>query len=195
MNNRQYIIDATIELIKHYGFSSFSIGKVANKIHVSKGVITYHFPSKESLLQAVVANYYDAAASYMEQHIRLDKGSIDTLNSYLESCLYFSNENKKQTIAIVDIILNSRTDDGNPLFAEGDNSIYQPLIEIFKYGQEIEKVFRDFSPEFMARCVRSIIDSISLAIAKEEIKDIEDAVREVETIFELATKSEKLEGK
>lgn len=188
MNNRQYIIDATVDIIKHYGFSNFSIGKVANKINISKGVITYHFPTKESLLQSVVANYYDSAASYMEQHIRLDKGSIDTLNSYIESCIYFSNENKEHTVAIVDIILNSRTDDGKALFAEGDNSIYQPLIEIFKYGQETEKVFRNFSPEFMARCVRSIIDSISLAVAKEDIKNIEDAVREVETIFELATK-------
>lgn len=188
MNNRQYIIDATIELIMQYGFSNFSIGKLANKINVSKGVITYHFQTKESLLQSVVTNYYEAASSYMEQHIRINNGSIDALNSYIESCLYFANENKKKTIAIVDIILNSRTEDGKALYKEGDNSIYQPLIEIFKYGQEIEKVYRNFSPESMARCVRSIIDTFSLAIAKEEIKDIEEAIREIETIFELATK-------
>ncbi|MEW8956872.1 TetR/AcrR family transcriptional regulator [Clostridium sp.] len=190
MNRKQHIIDATIELIMHLGFSNFSVGKVANKINVSKGVITYHFPTKESLLQSVVVNYYEEVARYMEKHIRLDKGSIDTLKSYIESCLYFSSENKKETIAIVDIVLNSRTEDGEILFKQDDNSIYQPLIEIFKYGQEVERVFRDFSPEFMARCVRSIIDSTSLAIAKDEIKDVDEAIREVKTIFESATKLE-----
>jgi AcrR family transcriptional regulator len=188
LERKKLIIDATIELIIKFGFANFSVGKVANKINVSKGVITYHFPTKESLLQSVVVNYYEDAARYMEQHIRLDKDSIDTLNSYIESCLYFSSENKKQTIAIVDIILNSRTEDGELLFKGDDTSIYQPLIEIFKYGQEVEKVYRSFSPEFMARCLRSIIDSVSLAIAKNEIENVDEAVREVKTIFGLATK-------
>lgn len=188
MERKKLIIDATIELITKYGFANFSVGKVANKINVSKGVITYHFPTKESLLQAVVGNYYEYAAKYMEKHIRVDKDSTDTLNSYIESCLYFSYENKKQTIAIADIILNSRTEEGELLFKGDDTSIYQPLIEIFKYGQEVEKIYRNFSTEFMARCIRSIIDSVSLAIAKNEIENVDDAVKEVKTIFSLATK-------
>ena len=188
MDKKQQIINTTIELITDFGFTNFSVGKVANKLNVSKGVITYHFPTKGSLFQSVVMNYYEEAARYMERHIRLDKDAIDTLNSYIESCLYFASENKKQTVAIVDIILNSRTKDGKILFKGGDNSSYQTLIEIFRYGQEVEKIYRDFSVEFMARCVRSILDTVSLAIAKDEFKDITEAVREVKTIFELATK-------
>jgi AcrR family transcriptional regulator len=187
VGKKEEIVDATIELIMELGFSNFSVGKVASKLNVSKGVITYHFPTKDLLLQSAVANYYEEAAMYMEQHIRVDKGSIDTLNSYIESCLYFAREKKKQTIAIVDIILNSRTEEGKALFNGGNDSIYQPLIEIFKYGQEVEKSYRDFSREIMARCVRSVIDSVSLAIAKGEIKDVDEAVIEVKNIFESAT--------
>ena len=193
MDRKEQIINATIELIMDLGFSNFSVGKVANKLNVSKGVITYHFPTKDSLLQSVVMNYYEEAAIYMEQHIRADKNAIDTLNSYIESCLYFAKEKKEQTIAIVDIILNSRTQHGEILFKEGDNSIYNPLLEVFKYGQEVEKIYRDFSPDIMARSVRSVIDSISLAIAKDEIKDVDKAVREVKLIFESATLLTKLE--
>lgn len=188
MEKKKLIIDATIELISKFGFANFSVGKVANKINVSKGVITYHFPTKEFLLQSVIVSYYENASKYMEQHIRLDKGAMETLNSYIESCLYFSYENKKQTIAIVDIVLNSRNEDGELLFKGDDTSIYQPLIEIFRYGQEVEKVYRNFSPEFMAKCIRSIIDSVSLAIAKNEIDNVDEAIREVKTIFGLATK-------
>ena len=193
MDRKEQIINATIELIMDLGFSNFSVGKVASKLNVSKGVITYHFPTKDSLLQSVVMNYYEEAAIYMEQHIRTDKNAIDTLNSYIESCLYFAKEKKEQTIAIVDIILNSRTQHGEILFKEGDNSIYNPLLEVFKYGQEVEKIYRDFSPDIMARSVRSVIDSISLAIAKDEIKDVDKAVREVKLIFESATLLTKLE--
>ncbi|MBK1812246.1 TetR/AcrR family transcriptional regulator [Clostridium sp. YIM B02505] len=187
MGKKEQIVDAVVELIMELGFANFSVGKVANKLNVSKGVITYHFPTKDLLLQSAVANYYEEAAMYMEQHIRVDKNSMDTLNSYIESCLYFARKKKKETIAIVDIILNSRTEDGKALFNGEDDSIYQPLIEIFKYGQEIEKSYRDFSREIMARCVRSIIDSVSLAIAKDEIKDVDEAVEEVKSIFESAT--------
>ncbi len=186
MGRKDEIIDATMELITQIGFSNFSIGKVANALNVSKGVITYHFPTKDLLLQAVVTKYYEEAAVYMGQHMRIDKSACDTLNSYIESNLNFVKEKKIETIAIVDIILNSRTKEGEMLFRE-DKTIYNPLIEIFKYGQEIEKSYRDFSPEIMARSVRSVIDSMSLAIAREEITDIDDVIREVQKIFESST--------
>lgn len=186
MGRKDEIIDATMELITQIGFSNFSIGKVANALNVSKGVITYHFPTKDLLLKAVVTKYYEEAAAYMGQHMRIDKSACDTLNSYIESTLFFVNENKVRTVAIAEIILNSRTKEGEMLF-KGDKTIYQPLIEIFKYGQEIEKSYSDFSPEIMARSVRSIIDSMSLAIAREEITNIEDVIREVQKIFESST--------
>ncbi|QGQ93893.1 TetR/AcrR family transcriptional regulator [Paenibacillus psychroresistens] len=193
MGKKAQIIDAAIDIIMKLGFSNFSVGKVASLLNVSKGVITYHFPTKELLLQSAVMKYYEEAAQYMEEHIRVDKSAKDTLNSYMESNLNFVKGRKKMTIAIVDIILNSRTSEGEVLFKGGDDSLYQPLIEIFQYGQQVEKTFRDFSPEIMARSVRSVIDSISLAIAKDEIEDVDNAVREVIMIFESATISNKLE--
>ncbi len=186
MGKKDEITEATTELITQIGFSNFSIGKVANALNVSKGVVTYHFPIKDLLLQAVVTKYYEEAAAYMEQHMRIDKSACDTLNSYIESTLLFVNENKVKTVAITDIILNSRTKEGEMLFKE-DKTIYQPLIEIFVYGQEIEKSYRDFSPEIMARSVRSVIDSMSLAIAREEITDIDDVISEIQKIFEYST--------
>lgn len=187
MDKKNQIINAAVELTIELGFINFSVGKVANKLNVSKGVITYHFPTKESLLQSVVINYYEEAARYMEKHIQIGKGAVDTLNNYIEANLHFAKEKKKQTVAIVDIVLNSRTEAGVPLFAGGNNNLYQPLIDIFKYGQEVEKVYRYFSHEIMARSVRSVIDSFCLAIAKDEIQDVEKAVREIELIFESAT--------
>lgn len=185
MDKKKQIINAAIELIIEGGFSNFSVGKVANKLNMSKGVFTYHFPTKDSLLSSMVVSFYEEAADYMQQHIRTDKSAIDTLDSYIESCLYFAAEKKEQTIAVTDIILNSRTQDGERLFKD-DNSIYKPLSEIFKYGQETEKIFRVFSRDIMATSIRSVIDSIALAIAKGEIADVDQAVNEVKMIFNSA---------
>jgi AcrR family transcriptional regulator len=187
VDKKEQILNATIELITELGFSNFSVGKVANKLNVSKGVITYHFPTKEMLLQSAVIKYYEEADSYMEKHMGVDKSAVDTLNSYIKANLYFAKEKKKQTVAIVDIILNSRTQEGETLFKGDDNNSYGLLLEIFKYGQDVEKVYRNFSPEIMARSVRSVIDSICLGIAKDEISDVEKAVSEVKEIFKLAT--------
>jgi AcrR family transcriptional regulator len=186
LDRKNEIINATMELIMKIGFSNFSIGKVANQLNISKGVITYHFSTKESLLQAVVTQYYQEAAIYIANNMRIDKSANDTLDSYIESNLLFVTEKKVETIAIIDIILNSRTKEGKILFKE-DKSIYQPLIEIFEYGQEVEGIYRDFSSEIMARSVRSVIDSISLAIAKNELKNVDNAISEVKLIFKSAT--------
>lgn len=186
MNKKNLIITASVEIIKEEGFVNFSLGKVAKKLNISKGVLTYHFPTRESLLSSIVNTYYEKAAKFMEKHIRLNNGCSDTLDSYIESCLYFASENKLFTASVVDIMLNYHFENTEKNF-QNDTSSYQILIDIFKYGQEKERTFRNFSPLIMAKSIRSVIDTMSLSIARNEVNNIDEAIEEVKKIFRYAT--------
>lgn len=187
VKTKDKIIRKSVELISLYGYVNFSIGNVAKEVQVSKGVVNYHFPQKELLLEAIITQYYEKAAIYMGEHMILEEDAKGMLESYIESNLRFVSENKAETLAITEIVLNGRNENGELIFVDENNTILNPLIEIFQYGQDVDRSFRKFPPEIMARAVRNVIDSFSSTIAKEELTDIDSVIMEIKTIFNKAT--------
>jgi AcrR family transcriptional regulator len=181
------IIQKSMQFISKYGYANFSIGNIAKELNISKGVVNYHFPQKQLLLETVITRFYEKAATYMGEHMDLNKDAKSTLESYIESNLRFVSENKEETLAVTEIVLNARNEDGELTFTAENKNIFTPLIEIFQYGQDVDKSFRKFPPEIMARAVRSIIDNFSSTIAKGEITNIDSTINEIKEIFNKAT--------
>lgn len=181
------IIQKSMEFISKYGYANFSIGNISKELNMSKGVVNYHFPQKQMLLETLITQFYEKAATYMGEHMDLSKDAKSTLESYIESNLKFASENKEEILAITETMLNARNEDGKLIFMDENQNIFMPLIEIFQYGQDVDKSFRKFPPEIMARAVRSIIDNFSLTIAKGEITDIDSTINEIKGIFNKAT--------
>lgn len=181
------IIQKSMEFISKYGYANFSIGNIAKELHISKGVVNYHFPQKELLLKTIITQFYEKAVIYMSEHMKMNTNAKSTLESYIESNLRFVSENKSETLALTEIVLNARNEDGQLIFMDEDKSVFNPLIEIFEYGQDVDGSFRKFSPEIMARAVRSVIDNFSSVIAKDEITDVDSVINDIKTIFNKAT--------
>ncbi|HDR8162660.1 TPA: TetR/AcrR family transcriptional regulator [Bacillus cereus] len=181
------IIQKSMEFISKYGYANFSIGNIAKELHISKGVVNYHFPQKELLLKIIITQFYEKAVIYMSKHMKMNTNAKSTLESYIESNLRFVSENKSETLALTEIVLNARNEDGQLIFMDEDKSVFKPLIEIFEYGQDVDGSFRKFSPEIMARAVRSVIDNFSSVIAKDEITDVDSVINDIKTIFNKAT--------
>jgi AcrR family transcriptional regulator len=181
------IIQASIDFISKYGYAEFSIGNIAKVLTISKGVVNYHFPKKNLLLEAIVTGFYKKAATYMGENMDMDGDAKSALDSYIESNLRFVSENKAECLTITEIIFNARNEDGKLVFLEEDQTVFQPLIEIFTYGQEVDGSFRSFLPEMMARTVRGVIDHFCSAIAKGDINDVNIAIEEIKTLFNKAT--------
>ncbi|HDR4909100.1 TPA: TetR/AcrR family transcriptional regulator [Bacillus cereus] len=181
------IIQKSMEFISKYGYANFSIGNIAKELHISKGVVNYHFPQKELLLKIIITQFYEKAVIYMSEHMKMNTNAKSTLESYIESNLRFVSKNKSETLALTEIVLNARNEDGQLIFMDEDKSVFKPLIEIFEYGQDVDGSFREFSPEIMARAVRSVIDNFSSVIAKDEITDVDSVINDIKTIFNKAT--------
>ena len=62
-------MDAAIDVLYESGFAAASLGAIAERIGVSKGVLSYHFTGKSELLREVVGHVLTEAAAYMTPRV------------------------------------------------------------------------------------------------------------------------------
>ncbi|WP_372729514.1 TetR/AcrR family transcriptional regulator [Nocardioides sp.] len=51
----QRFVEAALDLFVEHGYNGTSLQMIGDRLGVSKAAVTYHFPSKEELLEAVIA--------------------------------------------------------------------------------------------------------------------------------------------
>lgn len=64
---RQNILDAAQRLFGVHGYAGTSIRSIANELGVFNASIHYHFPTKESILDAIFTNWFDDEANYFRK--------------------------------------------------------------------------------------------------------------------------------
>jgi AcrR family transcriptional regulator len=67
---RSAILDAAEELFAQLGFDGVPVREVAKRANVALSLVTYHFPSKEQLIEAVITRRSDALNSARREHLR-----------------------------------------------------------------------------------------------------------------------------
>jgi TetR/AcrR family transcriptional regulator, fatty acid metabolism regulator protein len=184
---RAQIVDCAIDTIAELGFAQASVDQIAKRVGVSKGVITYHFPSKEEIVDAVVAKVTAAGRSYMEPRIMAETSAAGRLRTYIEADLEFIDANRKPLIALVEIAMGARRADGSlvigaAMLAERVAS----LEELLRAGQRAGE-FRRFNARVMALTIIQAIDGVPPLLAREPKLDVRLHARELATVFALAT--------
>jgi AcrR family transcriptional regulator len=184
---RAQIVDCAIETIAALGFAQASVDQIARRVGVSKGVITYHFPTKEEIIDAVVAKVTAAARTYMEPRILAETSAAGRLRAYIESDLEFIDANRRALIALVEIAMNARRADGNLVI--GTEILAERvanLEELLRAGQRAGE-FRRFNTRTMALTIIQAIDGVPLLLAREPDLDVRLHAKELATVFDLAT--------
>jgi AcrR family transcriptional regulator len=65
-NTRERIVNAARELFNEYGIG-MTLSNLANKMEITLGMLTYHFPTKDSIFLAIAEEYEQKRASQREQ--------------------------------------------------------------------------------------------------------------------------------
>ena len=74
VETKELILGATREVAVKYGVSQLTIDAVAEAAGVSKGGVLYHFPSKKSLITALMQQYVDHLSQELETALSHQKG-------------------------------------------------------------------------------------------------------------------------
>jgi AcrR family transcriptional regulator len=102
---REQIVDAAIDVLYENGFAAASLGAIAERIGVSKGVLSYHFAGKSELLREVIAHVLTEAGEYMRPRIAAASSSLDALRIYVTSNLEYIGAQRRKIIAFTEIVL------------------------------------------------------------------------------------------
>lgn len=187
---RGQIIACAIEVLAELGYAQTSFARIAERLGISKSVISYHFGGKDELLEQVVQAVYADGARYMIPRIRAQHSARAVLGTYLRSNLEFIRDHRKHIDAVTEIFLNVRRKDGSRRFAGGPGGIEQavkPLQEILRRGQD-EGVFADFDTRTMAWAIRNLVDGLTRQRALDPEFDFDTCVDEMVALVDRATR-------
>jgi TetR/AcrR family transcriptional regulator, fatty acid metabolism regulator protein len=187
---RAQIVECAIDTIAELGFAKASVDQIAKRVGVSKGVITYHFPNKEEIMDAVVEKVVAAGRAYMEPRIIAETSATGRLRAYIESDLEFIGAHRKPLIALVEIAMSARRADGS--LVVGPDSLAQRAAgveELLRAGQRSNE-FRRFNTRVMALTIIQAIDGVPSLLAREPNLDVKLHAKELATIFALATRKQ-----
>jgi AcrR family transcriptional regulator len=86
---RTQLVGAAIEAIAELGAERASLGKVAERAGVSRGVIGYHFGSRDDLLDAVIAEVYAVGAREVGTGVVGAASPRDALSAFVSGSVTF----------------------------------------------------------------------------------------------------------
>lgn len=147
------------------GYAHTSFARIAEKAGISKGVITYHFTSKDEILRLVVAQFFDRGWAYMEPRIAAEATAAGQVRAWIGSELEFFGAHRTEFLAMSDIMTNHRGADGSPAYADDFGEEIDGFAEILTQGQR-DGEFRPFDARSVAniilRCADGVLDSWAL---------------------------------
>lgn len=178
---RRQIIGAAIEVLARDGFGAASLAAIAGQIGVSKGVILYHFASKDELLRAVVADVLAEATSQMRPQVEAARGYGEALTRYITSNLEWIASQRREIRALMEIFNNARPGGQHP-YAEGNRAAIAGLTHLLAAGQRAGE-FGEFSARYAAVALRAAIDAVEDLLREDPDTDVREYGAQLTALF------------
>jgi len=188
---RAQIVAAAIDTIAEVGYARASLGRIAERIGISRGLISYHFAGKDELIAQVVAEVVDQGKEHMWPPIFAASTGSGVLRAYIESSLAFTREHPNYKIAMIEIARNDVGADGQP---GPSSAAYEEAIrnleDLLAHFQAAGQLRAEFDPRAMAIAIRAAIDAVGSRLTFDRNLDIDHYATEIANLFELATRSD-----
>jgi AcrR family transcriptional regulator len=179
---RAQIVDEAIRMIAEAGYARASLGQIAARLGISKGVISYHFASKDELIQEIITTTIAEGAAFMSAFRGRPGSAAAELRAYIEGEIAFLESHRNHAIALVEIYYARVAD-----YAPHRQQFISALQEMLERGQRSGE-FRPFSAHVMAIAVRAAIEALPPLLAEGAALDLRAYSEELAQIFDAATR-------
>jgi AcrR family transcriptional regulator len=187
---RAQLVECAIETIATLGYAQASLAQIAKCAGISKSAITYYFASKEELIEQVVRAILKEAADYIAPRVAAQPSPALRLQTYIQAHVEYISTHLQQMMALMEIAINFRTEDGKLGYrAAAAQRAQAPLEALLHKGQQ-EGDFRDFDVRVMAGTIRNAIDALPRLFVANPAADAGLYARELVTLFDRATRKE-----
>jgi TetR/AcrR family transcriptional regulator, fatty acid metabolism regulator protein len=186
---RAQIAAAAIDTIAEIGYAGASFARIAERVGISRGLISYHFVNKDDLIKQVVHEAAEQAVAYIRPRVLAASTGPAMLRAYIESNLAFMRDHRNNVIAMIEI---SRSAEGRRIHS-GDAAVINAvgaLEHVLSESQTAGQFRPDFDPHVMAIAIRAAIEAASPRLALDPQFDMDHYASEIITVFDLATRTE-----
>ena len=183
---RAQIVEAAIETVAEVGYANASLSRIALRLGISKGVISYHFAGKDDLIAEIVSQVLQGARADMQPRIEAQTTGPAMLRTYIESNLEFMRDHPKELSAVIEIVRAAIAGAKSPFTGPPDGGAVQFLAELLTRFQTAGDFRTDFDPRAMAIAIRAVIDALPGRLADPAF-EIDQYARELVAIFDRAT--------
>jgi len=184
---RAQIVAAAIDTVAEDGYANASLARIAVRLGISKGVISYHFAGKDDLIAEIISQVLRQARAYMEPRIEAQTTGPEMLRAYIASNLEFIRDNPNQLRAVVEIVRATFTGANSPFKGNRDGAVHI-LADMLTHFQAAGDFRPDFDPNAMAIAIRAVIDAAPSRLADPKF-DIDKYAHEAVAVFQLATRA------
>ena len=183
---RAQIVQGAIETVAEEGYANASLARIAVRLGISKGVISYHFAGKDDLIAEIVTHVLQRARAYMQPRIEAETTGPEMLRAYIESNLEFIRDNPRELRAVVEIVRATFAGSVQSPFSGNRDGAAQILAGMLARFQAAGDLRADFDPQVMAMAIRAVIDVAPSRLNDPQF-DIDNYARETVALFQLAT--------
>jgi AcrR family transcriptional regulator len=194
---RDQLVNCMIEVIAEVGFARASVGELARRAGVSKGVVTYHFAAKDDLIRAVIADVIGSMAEYLEPRLiaaEPERFPERFIAAYVTAWAGYYRSHARQVLALVRIFSAFRDESGHPNPAFRTRAGEVAAIErVLRLGQDMGR-FGSFDPHVMASVIKVAVEDLLNQFVNDPDLDLEGYAAQLATLFERATQPDRDEG-
>jgi AcrR family transcriptional regulator len=184
---RQQIVAAAIETIAEHGYADASLERIAQRVGISRGLISYHFEGRADLMAAVVSTVFAEGTAYMRPHLERASTATERLEAALRSNLEFMRDRRAHVVAVAEIARAG----GRGEMGSGRSGIQRAVAALeglLRAGQASGE-FGAFDPHVMAVGIRNVIDGVPRQMAREPDLDMDVWVEEIVAVYMRAVRS------
>lgn len=185
---RAQIVAHAIETLADEGYQHTTLARIAESAGISKSVIVYHFGGKDEVLEQVVTEVFAAATDTVRPRLEAEKTATGKLAAYVQARIEFLKTHRQHMLALFEIWMNLRDEDGALRLGEPDAEATVDAIErILQDGQRSGE-FAAFSTPVMAMAIRQAVDGVLLQLRAYPDLDLDTCARELVALFDRATR-------
>ncbi|MFP7761768.1 TetR/AcrR family transcriptional regulator [Marisediminicola sp. LYQ85] len=183
---RDQIERSAAEVLADVGYAAATVARIAEHAGVSKGVITYHFASKDEILRRVALRLFEECEAHIAAHTSEASTPAERLRAGIHAELDFFAGRRVEFRAMAEVMANHRDADFARAFDTVSTAETDALTRLLNEGQAAGE-FRAFDAREVAHLISAAKngvldrwaedDSVDLTIASATMLDfVERAV-------------------
>lgn len=168
---RAQIERAAADVLADVGYAATSVAHIAQQAGVSKGVITYHFESKDAILRRVALRLLDESSAHVAASSVAADTPADQLRAQIGAELDFFSSRRVEYRALTEILINHRDPGSRRAFDGISANKAAARVSLLRRGQRLGQ-FRQFDPDDVVHLISAATNDVLHRWAYDDTVDI-----------------------